>query len=450
MSLLLHAWSALHSLSKRDGVLQAREEPSKPNIDPLPDYHRKGLIAISVMASLSAVATFAMLTFTTYRMLFWRGSAKLYPGHNQYVILIYNLLIADFVQALSFLLNIYWIVHNKIHSPSVVCFLQGLWVQIGDPGSGIFALAIAMHTFMQVNLGRKMEFKWFVVAIVSIWGFIALLAIIPIASHGGDPFAPTGAWCWINQAYEPDRLWTHYVWIFVAEFGTVLLYMVMYFQLRRRLAASVVLGQRHVESLTRLRRVVNYMVIYPFAYLVLSLPLAAGRMATTQGRTPSVTYFCVSGAMITTSGLVDVIMYTLTRKNLILNSQGSADRSLNPFHHYDYRSNHITTVTVDHKREGGLDVGGLIFHGRSNSTDNPRSAHDRDGSTDNIIERDDRHDQHELSDLSKVYQKTTIEITSEPASPSVQTLEQGSPPSSDEREQECEQKLGKPKRAWRR
>lgn len=79
------------------------------------------------------------------------------------------------------------------------------------------------------------------------------------------------------------------------RFGTVCLYAVMYFQLRKQIAASSILGNSQLESLKRLRRVVGYMTIYPIVYIVLSLPLAAGRMATANGSTPSITFFCCAG-----------------------------------------------------------------------------------------------------------------------------------------------------------
>lgn len=69
----------------------------------------------------------------------------------------------------------------------------------------------------------------------------------------------------------------------------------MYFQLRKQIAASSILGNSQLESLKRLRRVVGYMTIYPIVYIVLSLPLAAGRMATANGSTPSITFFCCAG-----------------------------------------------------------------------------------------------------------------------------------------------------------
>src|SRR5436305_12838870 len=34
--------------------------------------------------------------------------------------------------------------------------------------------------------------------------------------------------CWISKEYAFERLWLHYFWIFVAMFGTVMLYTLIY------------------------------------------------------------------------------------------------------------------------------------------------------------------------------------------------------------------------------
>lgn len=70
-----------------------------------------------------------------------------------------------------------------------------------------------------------------------------------------------------------------------------------------------------------MHRVASYMVIYPIIYTILTVPLAAGRMASLAGHTPSITYFCVSGAMMTLSGLFDTVLYTLARKQSVLDSE---------------------------------------------------------------------------------------------------------------------------------
>lgn len=380
------------------------------DIDPLPPNHRKGLIAVAVMAILSFLTSLALISFITYRMLFWRSSYARYIGYNQYIVLIYNLVLADLQQSLAFLICLKWISEDKITGDTAACFLQGLWLQIGDPASGLFVLAIAIHTFLLVALGQKLSHRVFTICVVSIWLFICVLVIIPLASHGRYVLVPSGAWCWISEQDETMRLWTHYIWIFLAEFGTITLYAIMWFQLRRRIKQSAILGSSHIESLRRLRRVIGYMVIYPIAYIVLSLPLAAGRMATAQGNTPNVAYFCVAGALITSSGLVDVLLYTLTRRNLIIESEPSHDRSYNKFASSKGRKtdNHLTTITADPKN---VEINAL---GRRVYREDPEGTV-RDGSTDNIV-------QHpggvEMGPMGKVYQQTTIEVTSEPAYPS--------------------------------
>ncbi|KAJ5127259.1 hypothetical protein N7448_008038 [Penicillium atrosanguineum] len=366
------------------------------DIDPLPKVQRQGLIAVAVMAFLSFLATGGLISFITYRLLFWKGNYQRYIGYNQYIVLIYNLILADFQQSLAFLICLKWIVSDKIKSGTAGCFLQGLWLQIGDPGSGLFVLAIAFHTFLLVVWGKKLSHRTFVFFVVGVWAFIALIVIIPLGMYGADVFVPSGAWCWISEEYETVRLWTHYIWIFLAEFGTVCLYAVMYFQLRRQIAASSILGNSQLESLKRLRRVVGYMTIYPIVYIVLSLPLAAGRMATANGSAPSITFFCCAGAIMTSSGLVDVTLYTLTRRALIVDSEPSHDRSYNKFASSKGRDNNLTTITADPaNRKMGLSDETII---------------EREGSTDNIVQPGV-----EMTPIGKVYQETTIEITTEPA-----------------------------------
>ncbi|KAF9883976.1 hypothetical protein FE257_002417 [Aspergillus nanangensis] len=396
------------------------EGVEKYDIDPLPIAQHKGLIAVAVMAVLSFIATLSLICFITYRLIFWRSSYARYIGYNQYIVLIYQLVLADLQQSLAFLICIKWIVEDRIEASSAACFLQGFWLQIGDPSSGLFVLAIAVHTFLLVAMGHKLSHRVFVTGVVGVWVFVVVLVIIPIAAYGRFVFIPSGAWCWISEEYEPVRLWTHYIWIFLAEFGTVCLYAVMWFQLRRRIAQSAILGSSHTESLKRLRRVIGYMIIYPVAYIVLSLPLAAGRMATARGTTPNVTYFCIAGALITSSGLVDVLLYTLTRRNLILESEPSHDRSYNRFPSSKNRkqTDHLTTITADPKISRA-DVSGLRTRRGRDETDEETM---RDGSTDNIVQTQGV----ELAPIGKVYQHTTIEITHEPAYPSAETSQRSS------------------------
>jgi G protein-coupled glucose receptor regulating Gpa2 C-term len=59
------------------------------------------------------------------------------------------------------------------------------------------------------------------------------------------------------------------------------------------------------------------MVLYPIAYVALSLPLPAGRLAVWSGAKVSLTFYCVGATLMTSCGFIDTILYTLTRRVLI-------------------------------------------------------------------------------------------------------------------------------------
>ncbi|KMU91569.1 hypothetical protein CIHG_09379 [Coccidioides immitis H538.4] len=313
--------TALHFILEQrridDGhaIIQRRMTPKI--IDPLPVSHRRGLIAVGVTSLLSAISTVGLFLFITYRLVFWRKQHPNYIGFNQYIILIYNLLIADFQEALGFLLSIEWIARNHISVDSPTCPAQGWLLQIGDPASGIFVTAIAVHTFLLVVMGRKMSHRTFIFFVVGLWGFCLLLVLTPTAMHGRKTFAPSGAWL-------------------------------------------------------------------------------------------SVVYFCVAGALIASSGFVDVVMYAMTRRALIVDSQPSnIDRTYASARHQQ-NHNHIATVTAENRASRALSRRSYQHHRRRDT----ERTHRR-GSADNIIQ-----EQPDLEMLGfgmgKVYQKTTIEITSEP------------------------------------
>ena len=163
-------------------------------IDPLPDEHRRGLIGVGVASLISTVTTSVLFLFFTWRLIFWRRYYDTYLGYNQYIILIYNLLLADLQEALGWLMSLHWVNKNSISYHTRVCFAQGWLLQIGDPASGLFVLAIAVHTFVTVFWGRKIRHRTFVACLIGLWIFCLGIVIVPLALWGSQTFAPTGPW----------------------------------------------------------------------------------------------------------------------------------------------------------------------------------------------------------------------------------------------------------------
>ncbi|KAF2460285.1 G protein-coupled glucose receptor regulating Gpa2-domain-containing protein [Lineolata rhizophorae] len=292
------------------------------SIDPLPDEIRRGLIPVSIFALLSIASTVSLLAFLTFRLVTWRRKHHNFVGYNQYVLLIYNLLLADLQQSMSFAIGFHWLRENRIVAPTAACFIQGWLVHIGDVSSGAFIMAIAAHTWFSVVRGRRISYSVFVSAIIGCWAFALLMTVIGPALYKGRYFVRAGAWCWVAEEYEAERLWLHYLWIFIVEFGVILFYGLIFFYLHRQLS--------HISSTTtnrpspRVQQAARYMVLYPIAYCILTLPLAAGRMASMSGRDLPYTYWTIAGSFMTSCGWIDALLYTLTRRVLISGETGAA------------------------------------------------------------------------------------------------------------------------------
>ena len=164
------------------------------NLDPLPLDIRNGMIAMGIFGLISTGSTLGLMAFITYRMIFWRRYYE-HPIHtNQIFVLIYNLLLADLQQALSFVFSFHWISQNKLVGPSPACFAQGWLIQIGDVSSGLWVLSIAVHTFINLVCQKQIKQRSFIAGVVALWVFcLTLTAIGPILSKD-DFFIPAGAW----------------------------------------------------------------------------------------------------------------------------------------------------------------------------------------------------------------------------------------------------------------
>lgn len=175
-------------------ILEKRYFAYPDSLDPLTPVYRKGLIPVTIFAMMSLISVTALLIFITHRLISWRKHYREYVGYNQYVILIYNLLLADLQQAIAFVMSFHWLRINRILAPTAPCFLQAWFLQIGDVSSGFFVLAIAIHTWLGVVKGYKMPYKWFIISILGLWAFALLLTVLGPAMHQDRYFARAGGW----------------------------------------------------------------------------------------------------------------------------------------------------------------------------------------------------------------------------------------------------------------
>lgn len=227
-----------------------------PNsLDPLTPVFRTGLIPVALFSMMSLISVTALLLFITHRLLSWRRHYREYVGYNQYVILIYNLLLADLQQSIAFSISFHWLRINKIVAPTTPCFIQAWFLHIGDVASGFFVLAIAVHTWMGVVKGYKLPYVWFVVSILFIWLAALILTILGPALYQNRFFTRAGGWCWVSVDFQQERLWLHYLWIFIVEFGTIAIYGHIFIHLRGRIRGII------ANDTSKLTRATKFMVM---------------------------------------------------------------------------------------------------------------------------------------------------------------------------------------------
>ena len=192
-------------------------------------------------------------------------------------------------------------------------------------------------------------------------------------------FVRAGAWCWISVDYESERLAFHYICtsnhlphitlckadrirltgVFLVQFGTVLIYIITFFMLRRKTKGLFKNAQQganapNMTTIQAVNRITMLMTLYPCFYVLLTLPLSAGRMWSMahNGKPYSDAYACIAGAMITSCGWIDTLLYTLTRRRLLKDTmpQSTSRRTRSSNWDNDLGSKGIThtrTVTVE-------------------------------------------------------------------------------------------------------
>ncbi|KAK5998864.1 hypothetical protein PT974_01248 [Cladobotryum mycophilum] len=350
--------------------------PVSQTLSPLPKSLHSGLIAIFVLACISFVCSALLFIYLSYKLVIWHFSIRHQQDEefrrqhedyqeeeqveqkpeehrrnssqhakdftlgidgppiklsrsspNQFLILIYNLLLADLHQSLAFTLNGRWLYSNGIIVGTPTCFTQGLFVSTGDLSSSLFITLVAIHTYLSVVKGYRPSQKVLYSTIGLVWFFVYFVSVLPIiitrngASVGGF-FVRAVSWCWINDVYERTRLVTHYLYIFIALATTSGLYIAIWISLRKQARQRANHPNLAMEGHSDHNPA---FLLYPIIYVMCTLPLALGRLLTMAGVDVPTGYFCFAGAMISFNGFFDCFLFGTTRHAIIFASKYNLD-----------------------------------------------------------------------------------------------------------------------------
>jgi len=168
--------------------------PDSQTLSPLPPVLSHGLVAVSTFGFLSFFFSTSLFLFLTYRFISWRRKSGSQAPVNQFLVLIYNLVLADIQQSIAFLLNVSSLRHDAIEVGTRTCWAQGWFISTGDLASSVWIFAIAIHTFLGVVKGHRLPSVQFYSVIALLWIFVFTMAIIGAAMHPDDFYVRADAW----------------------------------------------------------------------------------------------------------------------------------------------------------------------------------------------------------------------------------------------------------------
>jgi len=214
------------------------------------------------------------------------------------------------------------------------CSIQGAIKQASDVGTAIFALIIAVHTFLILFLRWQIRTYVLWLTLVAAWSGIAAIVLAgptQISSNQRGPFfGISGYWCWITGPYSAEHITLDYMFMFMSSTFSFILYLLVFLRLRGNIVLSgwyiafrtvnksknaIWRGRNFADD--HMMTIARQMMLYPVAYTITILPISVARFCGWRGRSKvpfAVTIFC--DVIFLLSGMVNVTLFVTTRRVL--------------------------------------------------------------------------------------------------------------------------------------
>ncbi|KZT32167.1 hypothetical protein SISSUDRAFT_1055894 [Sistotremastrum suecicum HHB10207 ss-3] len=315
---------------------------------------RLGLAFVVQTAFASILAVAGLLSYITFsyvkKWVNWRRSRRLlnerypftWPSHLLFYLV--ALLLFDLIQALGTSLSIRWIADAGIQEGSY-CTSQGILKQTGDLGSALTTLALTVHSFAVLFFRWKPSSSPFLAFLVlgTICLFITLTIALAYRFHQTEGYyGNTEYWCWITYSkFRWYGIGFEYMWMWLTALVNLLLYIptvILYFGFLQQ-EEMFINGspKRRYRFSWRAspgtdRRTGWILMLYPLVYIVTILPISIARFlqfvyeAEKSGKTIPFYATVIGAILLSSSGLINTILYSRTRTDLLFPSDSYLEK----------------------------------------------------------------------------------------------------------------------------
>ncbi|KAK7046870.1 hypothetical protein R3P38DRAFT_2876296 [Favolaschia claudopus] len=281
-------------------------------------FERHAVIALVAVSFLSLVALlYLLVTIITY--------SKKY-ANTHFLLYFLCLLLADVMLSLGSVMSIAWVKSGGVYD-GAFCAAQGGIKQGGSIAAAFWNFVISWQVFNM--LFRRQDtpkaVRWGVVFLV--WSFVFIIVFVgPVALENearGHFFGISGAWCWITQRYQSERILMEYLFELLSVFASSVLYTATLLRARgnvlrvegrwklRFLPAKESWKLEFARDFTDSAslRLVQHMIWYPAVYAICILPIVVVRMCSIVGLDPPFAVTAVAACIFNLSGFVDVVLF---------------------------------------------------------------------------------------------------------------------------------------------
>ncbi|KAJ7314237.1 hypothetical protein DFH08DRAFT_895814 [Mycena albidolilacea] len=297
------------------------------------DYTTREVHGVTVLVVLSCVSLTAVvglllaISLSAFNTRSW--STDKYPHlfvRTHVAAYFISLLFSDLIQATGSILNVRWIRDMAVEVGDV-CTLQGVLKQTADVATAFWTLVIAIHTFCLLVLQLKPSRFTFLATLIGGWSGICAIVIagptIQNTPRHGPFYGISGYWCWISPEYPTSRITLDYLFMFMAATFSFVLYTLIFLRLRGNI---IIEGRRITFRRTGMAWrgsndnhaliIAKQMLLYPVAYTIIILPIAASRFSSFAGLDVPFEVTIFTAAVFLLSGVVNATVFMMTRRIL--------------------------------------------------------------------------------------------------------------------------------------